>query len=225
MFGRKRALEESEKPINLASTSVLEDARETRPYKERKLMKIGDKFIKWSLSRKGQSPDLPTSRKVLPDKMKTSDNTKESCVVAPTGTTFISWSPTAMAGSSDLPSGQHRHRYPSEPAIATQSSSNHYPDPDWDSPSVTAVDDEEGAPNRKEWLGLPSQDDDRSDGVLTEDSMDDVLELEDVRWATDPTSVSTSITDMAPDVFEDLLDPALFGSESPHSHSSFTPSS
>lgn len=51
MFDRKRAPEESEKPVDPASTSDSENTRETRPYKKKKLAKTGDKFIECCLRR------------------------------------------------------------------------------------------------------------------------------------------------------------------------------
>lgn len=102
-----------------------------------------------------------------------------------------------------------------------QSSPNDYPDPDWDNPSVTAVNDEEDAPDSQALLELPPQSDDRSDGVLAGDPMDDAPWLEDVSWTEDstpdPTKVSIYGTDTDPEVFEDLLDPDLFNLEAPTS--------
>ena len=220
MFGRKRGPEKDEKDVDPASTPNSEDVHETIPCKGRKRTKLGDQFIEWSPSPKKQSPDPPPSRQGRVGRMKASDGTEVSRAVAPTGMTFISWPPTAMANSSDPPGGQRRRRYPGEPATATQSSSSHCPDPDWDSPSMTAVDDEEGAPNSQGRLELPSQNGDRSDGVLAGDSMDNARDS-----TTDPTSVSTPITATGPDMFENLLDPALFSSESPSLQSSSPPSS
>ena len=44
--------------------------------------------------------------------------------------------------------------------------------------------------------------------------MDNALWLDDISWTenslTDPTSVSTPVTDMGPNAFEDILDPVLF---------------
>jgi hypothetical protein len=107
--------------------------------------------------------------------------------VAPTGATFIEWSSTAMAGSSDPSSGQHEGFCPDEHGLVAQSSPNDYPDPDWDSPSVTAVNDEEDAPDSQGLMELPPQSDDRSDSVLAGDPMDDAPWLEDVSWTEDST--------------------------------------
>jgi hypothetical protein len=105
-----------------------------------------------------------------------------------------------------------------------QSPPNHHPDPDWDSPSVTAVDDEEEAPDGQRLLEVLSQCDHRSDGVVREEYTDDALGLEDVSWPEDrspnPTSVSARDTDASPEVFEDLLEPALFDAEALTSQSS-----
>jgi hypothetical protein len=78
-------------------------------------------------------------------------------------------------------------------------------------------------------LELQPQSDHPSDGVLGEDRTDDALSLEDIRWPEDsppnPTLVSAYGTDASPEVFEDLLNPALFESEAPTSQSiSFEPS-
>ena len=131
------------------------------------------------------------------------------------GTTFIEWSPAAKAGSPD--------------PIVAQSPPNHYPEPDWDSRSVTAVDDKEGAPDGQELLELPQQSRDRSDGALTGDWMDDALRLDDVIWTEDGTADHTSmfehVSDAGLEVFEDLLDPALFGSDAPPSQPSSLASS
>ena len=79
---------------------------------------------------------------------------------------------------------------------------------------MTVVEDHEGALGSQALLELPPQSGDESNGVLTGDSMDDALWLDDVSWTenslTDPTSVSTPVTDIGPDAFEDVLDPALF---------------
>jgi hypothetical protein len=224
-FGRKRTPDEEDEDVNRVSTPDPEDAGETPLCQRGKRAKPGDKFIEWSPSRQAQSPD-PPSRQGQAGKTKASNNAKVSAVVAPT---FISWSPPAAGGSSDLPSGQYRRLGPGEPAIAIQSSSNHYPDPDWDSPSVTEVNDEEGASDGQALLDLPPQSGDRPHGVLPRDSLDNALWPEDSSLTeystTDPTSVSEYATDTGPVVFEDLLDPALLGSESPTSQPLSRPSS
>jgi hypothetical protein len=233
-FGGKRAHDEEgkeqEDDVDRVSTPNPESPGEkTRPCKRRKGVKPVDKFIEWSPSPKAQSPDPHSPRQRRADRTKASNSTKVSATGGPTRTTFISRFPTATAGSSGLRKGQHRCLDPGEPAMATQSSSNHYPDPDWDSPGVTAVGEEEGGPNSPGLWELPLQSGDRSDGVLTGHSMDDALWLERVSWTgdstTDPASVSTPVTDTAADVFEDVLDPALSSSEPPTSQSSFPPSS
>jgi hypothetical protein len=120
----------------------------------------------------------------------------------PPRTASTSWFPTVIAGSSDPSGGQCGGCYPDEPGLDAPSSSNHYPDPGWDSPSVTAVSDEEEE--------VP---DGPSDGVLGKDCTDDALSLENVSRPEDsppnPTLVSAHGTDASPEVFEDLLDPAL----------------
>ena len=80
-----------------------------------------------------------------------------------------------MAGSSDPSSGQCGSVLSDEPGLVA-----HYPDPDWDSPSVTAVDEEEEVQDGQRLLELVPQNDSRSDGVLAGDYMDDSLKLEDV---------------------------------------------
>jgi hypothetical protein len=74
-----------------------------------------------------------------------------------------------MAGSSDPSSGQCEGFYPDEHGLVAQSSPNHYLNPDWDSPSVTAVDDEEEAVDSQRLLGLLPHSDSRSNGVLAGD--------------------------------------------------------
>jgi hypothetical protein len=94
---------------------------------------------------------------------------------------------------------------------------------------VTAVDDEGEVPDGQRLLEVLPQSDHRSDGVLGEEYTDDALRLEDVRWPEDrspnPTSVSAYDTDASPEVFEDLLDPALFDAEAPTSQSTSSGSS
>lgn len=79
---------------------------------------------------------------------------------------------------------------------------------------MTAVSDEEDAPDSQTLLELPPQ---RGDGVLAGDPMDDAPWLEDVSWTDnstpDPTLVSACGTDADPEHFEDLLDPDLFDLE------------
>jgi hypothetical protein len=128
-------------------------------------------------------------------------------------TASINWFPTVMSGSFDPSGGQCEGCRPDEPGLDAPSSPNHYPDPDWDSPSVTAVgDEEEEVPDGQRMLELLPQSDHPSDGALGEDRTDDALSLEDVRWPEDsppnPTLVSAYGTDASPEVFEDLLDPA-----------------
>jgi hypothetical protein len=133
-----------------------------------------------------------------------------------TGTTSIEWFPAAKAGSSNLASSQHGGLGTREPAISAPSSPKHYPELDWDSPSVTVIDDEEPLDGQA-LLERPPRIHDRSDNFLPGDSTDDEFWLDDVSWTessiTDPTSVSTPITGIGPDTFEDILDPALFCSE------------
>jgi len=128
-----------------------------------------------------------------------------------TRTTSIEWSPAAKAGSSNLASSQHGGLDTREPAILAPSSPKHYPELDWDSPSVTAIDDE--PPDGQALLEQPP----RSDSFLPGHSTDDEFWLDDVSWTensiTDPTSVSIPVTGIGPDTFEDVLDPALFCSE------------
>ena len=82
---------------------------------------------------------------------------------------------------------------------------------------MTAVSDEEDAPDSQTLLELPPQRGDRPDGVLAGDPMDDAPWLEDVSWTDnstpDPTLVSACGTDADPEHFEDLLDPDLFDLE------------
>lgn len=101
-----------------------------------------NKFIEWSPPCKAQSRD-PPSRQRRPDRRTASDSTEVSHEGTQTGTASTKWFPTAMAGSSDPSSGQCGVFCPDEPGLVAQSSPNNYPDPDWDSPSVTAVDEEE----------------------------------------------------------------------------------
>jgi len=86
-------------------------------------------------------------------------------------------------------------------------------------------------------LERPSRIHDRLDSFLPGDSTEDEFWLDDISWTensiTDPTSVSTPLTDICPDTFEDVLDPALFCSggslsqplTSEHSHHINTPRS
>ena len=60
------------------STLKPEHGPETRPCKVKKATKVGEKFIEWSPSRKGESPDLPTLKKVLPDRKKAFNSIKVS---------------------------------------------------------------------------------------------------------------------------------------------------
>lgn len=230
IFGRKRAPEDDEETINPASTLSLQDAGQTRPCKNEKRAKIRGKFIEWSPSRKEQSPNPPTSR------TKASNRRKVSQKLVSTRTTSIEWSPAAKAGSSNLASSQHGGLDTREPAILAPSSPKHYPELDWDSPSVTVIYDEE-PPDGQALLEQPPRIHDRSDSFLPGDSTDDEFWLDDVSWTensiTDPTSVSIPVTDIGPDTFEDVLDPALFCSEgsisqpltSEHSHDINTPRS
>jgi hypothetical protein len=136
--------------------------------------------------------------------------------LALTGTTFIERSPAAKAGSSDLASSRYGGLGTREPAISALSSPKHYPELDWDSLSVTIIDDEEPLDGQA-LLERPPRIHDRSDSFLPGDSTDDEFWLDDVSWTensiTDPTSVSTPVIDIGTDTFEDVLDPALFCSE------------
>jgi hypothetical protein len=105
-----------------------------------------NKFIEWSPPCKAQSRD-PPSRQQRPDRRTASDSTEVSHEGTQTGTASTNWFPTATAGSSDPSSGQRGVFCPDEPGLAAQPSPNNYPDPDWDSPSVTAVDEEEEIPD------------------------------------------------------------------------------
>lgn len=104
---------------------------------DEKRSKTRSKFIEWSPSRKEQSPNPPTSRTKAPNRRKVSQK------LASTGTTFIERSPAAKAGSSNLASSRHGGLGTREPVISAPSSPKHYPEFDWDSPSVTVIDDEE----------------------------------------------------------------------------------
>lgn len=156
MFGRKRAPEDDEEPIDPAPTLSLEDACQTRPCKDEKRAKTRGKFIEWSPSRKEQSPNPPTSR------TKASNRRMVSQKLVSTGTTSIEWSPAAKAGSSNLASSQHGGLGTREPAISAPSSPKHYPELDWNSPSVTVIDDEE-PPDGQALLERPPRIHDRSD--------------------------------------------------------------
>jgi hypothetical protein len=136
MFGRKRALEDDEEPIDPALTLSLEDASQTRPCKDEKRARTRGKFIEWSPSRKEQSLNPPTSR------TKASNRRKVSQKLVSTGTTFIEWYPAAKA-SPNLASSQYGDLGTREPAMSAPSSPKHYPELDWDSLSVTDVGGEE----------------------------------------------------------------------------------
>ena len=136
--------------------------------------------------------------------------------LALTGTTFIERFPAAKAGSSNLASSRHGGLGTREPAISVPSSPKHDPELDWDSPSVTVIDGEESSDGQA-LLEQPPRIHDRSNSFPPRDSTDDEFWLDDVSWTensiTDPTSVSTPVTGIGPDTFEDVLDPALFCSE------------
>jgi len=185
MFGRKRASEGDKNEVHQESTPNPEDACETKPCKGRKRAKPGDKSIEWSPPCEAQSPDPPSSRQQRPDRRKASDNVVASHEGTPTKTASTSWFPTAIAGSSDPSGGQCGGCCPDEPGLDAPSSPNHYPDPGWDSPSATAVGDEEEVPDRQRMLELLPQSDHPSDGVLGEDCTDDALGLENISWPKD----------------------------------------
>lgn len=227
---QEQGSEDDEEPIDPAPTLSLEDAGQTRPRKDEKRAKTRSKFIEWSPSRKEQSPNPPTSR------TRASNRRKMSQKLVSTGTTFIERSPAAEAGSSNLASSQYGGLATRESAISAPSSPKHYPELDWDSPSVTVVDNEE-PPDGQALLERPPRIHNRSDSFLPGDSTDGEFWLDDVSWTensiTNPTSVSTPVTDIGPDTFKDILDPALFCLEgsisqpltSEHSHDINTPRS
>src|SRR5271156_53606 len=102
-----------------------------------------NEFIEWSPPCKAQSRDPPSSRQQRPDRRTAPDSTEVSHEGTQTGTASTNWFPTATAGSSD----PAQRPVWSEPGLVAQSSPNNYPDPDWDNPSVTAVDEEEEVPD------------------------------------------------------------------------------
>ena len=187
------------------------DARQASPRKARKRTNTEYKFIEWSPSRKGRSLNPLTSR------AKASNRRNESPKVDLTEMTFIEWSPATKAGVSHQLSGQDGGPCTDGPAISAQLSPNHYPEPNWDSRSVTAVDESDGAPDDRALLDLPPESHNQCDGLLTGDFSDDALWLDDVSWTENstsgPSSVSTPMTTSVLDAFEDVLDPALLCSE------------
>src|SRR2546421_1811031 len=94
----ERAPEKEEELVDTTPTPGAEETRKTWPYKKGKRAKAGDMFIEWPPFFEAQST-VSLSR---PKRSKRRKMTQ----VAPTGTTFIEWFSTAMAGSSDLSSGQ-----------------------------------------------------------------------------------------------------------------------
>jgi hypothetical protein len=148
MFGRKRASEGDQNTDDPEHTLDAEDAGQMSPRKTRKRTNTGHKFIVLSSSCKGQSLNPPTSR------AKASNGRDGSPKVDPNETTFIEWSPAAKASSSYQPSSQGGGPCTGGPAISTQLSPNHYPEPNWDSRSVTAVDESDGAPDDQALLEL-----------------------------------------------------------------------
>ena len=211
MFGRKRASEEDQNTDDPEHTLDAEDAGQTSPRESRKRTHTGDKFIEWSPSRTGRALNPPPSR------AKASSGRNGTPKAELTETTFTAWSPAAKARSPRQPSGEGRGPCTGGPAITAQLSPNHYPDLDWDSRSVTAVDESDGAPEDQALLELPPDDHYQCDGLLTGDFPDDALWLDGVSWTengtTEPSSVSTPMTTSALDAFEDVLDPALLCSE------------
>jgi len=88
-FDVKGLSEKDEDLINTAPTPNLKDIDETRPRKERKFAKTGDKFIQCSSFSKSGSQDPPVPRLILPDRAKISNSGKLSRKKAPTGWIFI----------------------------------------------------------------------------------------------------------------------------------------
>jgi len=83
---------------------------------------------------------------------------------------------------------------------------------------VILIDDEEEELNSQTLLKLSPLYKDRFDDITIVDFMDDTFWLDNIDRIegsiTDPTAVSAFITDIRSDAFKDLLDPALFRSES-----------
>lgn len=222
-FGVKDPVPEDEDIDEVVSISDLEDGDETRPRQRRKLEEIGVKFIECSSFGKPETEDPPLPRRILPDRAKPPSRVKPSQKRGMSGWTFVEWS-SPSSDSLGPSSDQYEGLCSDEPPMSTAPSLSCYPEPGWDSHSVILIDNDEEKDcefDGQARLVRSSQGGDRSDDTDTADSVDEAFWLDDGKETegstTDPTSVSTPLTDTCSDMFKDLLDPALFSSEGPAS--------
>ena len=218
-FGIEEPAEDDQGTVDLVTTPTWEDGEESRPPQRRKLEKTDTKSIDCSPCRQLASENGSVPEMILPERTKPRRK-KPSHKRMTTGWTFVEW-PSPSGSDSPRPSNcQDESLCVDEPVISTPPSVSCYPEQACDSSGSILV-DKDGEKERefdgRAWLEQSSQGDDRSDGIDTTDFVDNAFWLDDGTGTegntTDPTLVSTPLTDICSDIFYDLLDPALFNLE------------